>query len=160
MVRTSRPARSAAVLVLVAGGALFIYTFIGMTTYFQKPAWELLFTNPVGGSTLFDSLVFFTIPVLLQAAVAFALDRRAVWPRVIGTVVAFAIVAACALWLVFALAAGVVWVLGGMPTQGRMPAGGDFMDLTGVAIAVPVVAAIGYLNLRAALLTLRTLRAR
>ena len=158
-IRTTRPASVAALFVLMVSVVVFAYTLIGMTSHFEMSAWDLLFTNPSGGSTLADALVFAIIPTLLQGAIAFALGRRAVWARVLGSIAAFAIVAACVVWLLVVTAGGIVWVVAGMPTSGTMPTGGDFMDLTGIAVAVPIVSVIGYLNARAALLTVRTLRA-
>lgn len=155
--RPSRPASYAALFILVIILLAFLYTLIGMTNRFQMSPLDLLFSNPTGGSTLGAALVFFTIPALLQAAVAFALDRRAAWLRIVGAIVAFAITAFCLVWLGLAVVMGARWVVGGMPTTGTMPAGGDFQDLTGIAIFVPVAIIVGYLNGRAALLTVRSL---
>ncbi len=158
VVRARRPATVAVVFMVVVGALLFAYTLVGMTSYLRMSPWDLMFYNPTGGSTLFAALLFCTIPPLLQAAVAFAIERRAAWARIFGAIAAGAITLFCTLWLVLAIAAGVVWIAGGMPTSGMMPAGGDFMDLIGVALFVPVALVIAYLDGRAALLAVRRLR--
>jgi hypothetical protein len=154
--RTPQAARPAfiatAVLIVVGLGTFVVVTALASISLGVSPLTAIF--GPVPGNPVIMWLYFVLPAVLVQGAVALSLRHPAVGLRVAGMAGAFAIAGFCLLWLGAVALDLVAWLVTGTTR-------GDPYDWLAILFfGVPFALAIGGLDARAGLLTLRDLRKR
>ena len=149
----ARPAFLAAYVELVIGLVVFVIALVGATVSLGQSPSSAIF-GPAQGMPLIVWVMFMSVVVVIQLAIALALRPRLAWLRVIGTIAAGALAFCGIAWIVGWL----IWIPLSLGTY--LERGGDRADLVGVLISAPLILALGFLNGRAALRTIAELRGR